>query len=129
MAEASRGATPDATRNRPEERSTEPTTQYRIIIDQGLWDTVQERRRLTAARYGKGQKPGGAVSPGPRSHHVLSGLLTCGVCGGNMAVSGGSSASLLPLHGRQETRELQQQALSAGRTWRLRGSGPRSGKS
>jgi site-specific DNA recombinase len=80
-------------RNRPEEEVHRAHYADRIIIDQDLWDTVQERRRVTAARYGKGQKAGGAVSPGPRSHYVLSGLLTCGVCGGNMAVSGGSSAA------------------------------------
>lgn len=80
-------------RNRPEEEVHRAHYPDRIIIERGLWDTVQERRRLTAARYGKGPKAGGAVSPGPKSQHVLSGLLTCGVCGGNMAVSGGSSAS------------------------------------
>lgn len=65
----------------------------RVIVDQDLWETVQEKRRLRAAKFGKGAKPGRAASPGPRSSYVLSGLLTCGVCGGNMAVTGGSSAA------------------------------------
>ena len=80
-------------RDRPEDEVFRAHYPDRVIVDQNLWETVQERRRITAAKYGKGEKTQNGASPGPKSHHVLSGLLSCALCGGNMAVSGGSSAA------------------------------------
>jgi site-specific DNA recombinase len=53
------------------------------IIDQDLWDRVQFRRKRRST--GGGKKVGVRKD---RSHHLLSGLLRCGACGGNMKIKG-----------------------------------------
>jgi site-specific DNA recombinase len=60
------------------------------IIDQELWDNVHERRAQVSAAYRR--KDDGSLS-GQRketvySRYILSGLLRCGVCGGNMIIAG-----------------------------------------
>jgi hypothetical protein len=52
------------------------------IIPQDLWDRVQERRAQRSTTKSKG------IRRAERSHHLLSGLLRCGACGGNMKIKG-----------------------------------------
>ena len=62
------------------------------IIDPILWAKAQDRIKHVEAAYGqrnKGQfvKPTNRAAAGSR--YLLSGLLRCGICGGNMSVTGG----------------------------------------
>lgn len=61
------------------------------IIDQAVWDQVHQR--LEAVRAKSTGKRGRGTAPCHRTERALSGLLVCGVCGANMTISGGSSAT------------------------------------
>jgi site-specific DNA recombinase len=52
------------------------------IIPQNLWDRVQARRTQRCSARIKG------IRRAERSHHLLSGLLRCAACGGNMKIKG-----------------------------------------
>ncbi len=60
------------------------------IIEQDLWERARLHQDEVAEAYRRG--PAGALAGQKRmtaySRHVLSGLLRCGVCGGNMIVTG-----------------------------------------
>jgi hypothetical protein len=69
-----------------EDRITSPVPHLRII-DQKLWDDVH---RVRTGRSTQKFGPGGVVrknGPVTRGRHLLSGLLRCGVCDGQMIVS------------------------------------------
>jgi site-specific DNA recombinase len=63
------------------------------IIDAETWEAVQERLRAVSAHYTrtKDGKPKGRSLPGRPTPYLFSSLLVCGVCGGKMVVSGGST--------------------------------------
>ena len=76
-----------------------PPEQWRVasrpdleIIDPILWSKTQDRIKHVEAAFGQRNK-GRFVKPANRaaagSLYLLSGLLRCGVCGGNMSVTGG----------------------------------------
>lgn len=52
------------------------------LVDDGLFDAVQQRKAETAS----------ARTKAPRSKRILSGLLRCGVCGGGMTMLGSDRA-------------------------------------
>jgi site-specific DNA recombinase len=52
------------------------------IIPEGLWARVQDRREQRSSARVK------SIRRAERSHHLLSGLLRCGACGGNMKIKG-----------------------------------------
>ncbi|ODM79933.1 recombinase family protein [Bradyrhizobium elkanii] len=54
------------------------------IIDQGLWDRVHALCDQRASRFGHDRRVG--VRRGQYKDHLLSGMLCCGACGGNMRV-------------------------------------------
>lgn len=60
------------------------------IVEHELWDRARVHQEEVAKTYQRG--PAGELSGQKRqtaySHHLLSGLLRCGVCGGNMIVAG-----------------------------------------
>ncbi|SFN77248.1 Site-specific DNA recombinase [Roseovarius lutimaris] len=62
------------------------------IVDEGLWTAVKARQeaidltRKTAER--EGRSGAGAAQSTRRRKYLLSGLLTCGACGGNLTVAG-----------------------------------------
>jgi site-specific DNA recombinase len=62
------------------------------IIDQALWDTVKSRQDaveiVRTAAEAEGKRGAGAAQAARRRKYLLSGLLTCGQCGGNMTVAG-----------------------------------------
>ncbi|WP_417260627.1 recombinase family protein [Celeribacter sp.] len=62
------------------------------IIEQGLWDAVKERQRSQQRLRSKktATDPNGlSIAQGMRRRkYLLSGLLTCGQCGGNLTVAG-----------------------------------------
>ena len=62
------------------------------IIDPALWAKTQDRIQHVRESFGERTK-GRFVRPANRaaagSRYLLSGLLRCGVCGGNMSVTGG----------------------------------------
>jgi site-specific DNA recombinase len=63
------------------------------IIDEELWDAVQERLAATRAYYTKnkdGSDKGRALA-GRTTPYLFSKLLKCGLCGSPMVISGGSS--------------------------------------
>ena len=63
------------------------------IIEQDLWDAVKERQDVHAASRranASNDKNGLSVSQSLRRRkYLLSGLLSCGQCGGNLTVAGG----------------------------------------
>jgi hypothetical protein len=65
----------------PSEHIIRPAPHLRII-PQDLWDRVQARRAQRSTNRTKG------IRRTERSHHLLSGLLRCGACGGNMKIKG-----------------------------------------
>lgn len=63
------------------------------IVDQQLWDDVQDRLRAVRAFYTKkkdGTPKGRAAAPGRATTHLLSGVMQC-MCGASMILAGGSS--------------------------------------
>ncbi|MCA1285519.1 recombinase family protein [Salipiger bermudensis] len=77
--------------NPPEEWLTTEKPDLRII-DEALWDKVKARQDLidtTRTRAEAGGKSGaGAAQSARRRKYLLSGLLTCGQCDGNLTVAG-----------------------------------------
>ncbi|WP_421906027.1 recombinase family protein [Mameliella sp.] len=77
--------------NPPEEWLTTEKPDLRII-DEALWDKVKARQDLidtTRTRAEAGGKTGAGAAQSARRHkYLLSGLLTCGQCGGNLTVAG-----------------------------------------
>jgi len=72
-------------------RSTHPD---RRIIDEATWEAVQTRLAEVRACYTKkGNGPSASATSGRRNTYLLSGLLRCGVCGGPMTISAGTSAA------------------------------------
>ncbi|WP_375782567.1 recombinase family protein [Silvibacterium bohemicum] len=59
--------------------------EFRIVSDE-LWARVQQRQRILKERYAKS----GRVSRGAHSAHLLSGLLICSECGGQLIVISGT---------------------------------------
>lgn len=60
------------------------------IIDQPLWDKVKARQLdARAARDAKFHITGNALSGAKRPEHLLSGLVTCGICGADYVSMGG----------------------------------------
>lgn len=63
------------------------------IIDQDLWDRVQQRLAAVRRHYTKtkdGKPKGRAASPGRATTHLLSGVMQC-TCNASMTLVGGSS--------------------------------------
>jgi len=56
------------------------------IVSGELWARVQQRQRMLKDRYAKG----GRLSRGAHSAHLLSGLLICSECGGQLIVISGT---------------------------------------
>jgi site-specific DNA recombinase len=65
----------------PSEHIIRPAPHLRIVPEI-LWDRVQARRAQRSTSRIKG------IRRAERSHHLLSGLLRCGACGGNMKIKG-----------------------------------------
>lgn len=64
---------------------------YLRIIDEPLWNAVQERLRAVHAKYaGSSGVPKGRAAPGRNTVHAFSGLLVCGCCDTPMVIAGGS---------------------------------------
>ena len=94
----------------PVSRGSRPASNSRLYHDRpqeeifrANYPTVSSSPRTCGTRSGTdaGSRPPSTArvrnseraSPGPKSHHVLSALLICAVCSGNMPVSGGSPAA------------------------------------
>jgi hypothetical protein len=86
-------------------RRARPESEWRIvahpelqIVGDELWQRVQERQKRMMAMYSgakKGLLPRAATSP-----YLLSGILKCGVCGGNLIIiTGYSSYGHYPQYG------------------------------
>ena len=62
------------------------------IIDEALWDKVKARQDLIDSSRTRAEADGktgaGAAQSARRRKYLLSGLLTCGQCGGNLNVAG-----------------------------------------
>jgi site-specific DNA recombinase len=67
----------------------------RRILDEQLWEAVQERLRAVHANWTKTKegKPKGRALPGRSTPYLFSSLLFCGACGNKMVISGGSGAN------------------------------------
>ncbi len=65
------------------------------IIDEATWQAVRARLKAVRATYTRNAdgSPKGRSVPGRMNHHVLSGLLTCAVCGEPITITGGGSTS------------------------------------
>jgi len=71
-------------RPRPEEARTIKEGAHPAIIDPALWQRVRGRREAVAKAYeGSGYHFG--ATKGVQTRFLLTGLLQCGVCGGNFA--------------------------------------------
>lgn len=56
------------------------------IVDDALWQRVKARQRMVRTEMGKDPTSGGALNRAHRRKYLLSGLLTCGCCGGGYTV-------------------------------------------
>ncbi len=57
------------------------------IVPQDLWDTVKQRQAEARIEMGEDDE-GNALNRAHRRHFLLSGLLTCGCCGGGYTIVG-----------------------------------------
>ncbi|MBY6155928.1 recombinase family protein [Pseudooceanicola nitratireducens] len=77
--------------NPPEEWLTTEKPELRIV-DEALWDKVKARQDLIDSSRTRAEADGktgaGAAQSARRRKYLLSGLLTCGQCGGNLTVAG-----------------------------------------
>ncbi|MEQ9190988.1 MAG: recombinase family protein [Alphaproteobacteria bacterium] len=71
--------------NPPDQWEVVPVPALRII-DDDLWVKVKERQ--AAVRIEMPQAKGGSLNGSHRRRYLLSGLLVCGVCGGNYSIIG-----------------------------------------
>jgi len=71
-------------RPRPEEARTIKEGAHPAIIDAALWERVESRREAVAKAY-EGNEQHFAATKSVQTRHLLTGLLQCGVCGGNFA--------------------------------------------
>jgi DNA invertase Pin-like site-specific DNA recombinase len=60
------------------------------IIPEALWDAAMKVRKARAAQHAPSGKKERAVVP--RNRSILSGILRCGVCGGNMRLAGANQS-------------------------------------
>jgi DNA invertase Pin-like site-specific DNA recombinase len=89
---------PGTNKRRPTKNAAEAVMQMsrpelRIVSD-ALWRAVQERLAAVRRCYGprSGASTDGYSISGRKTPYLLTGLLTCGVCGGPMQIAGGSAA-------------------------------------
>ena len=108
-------------------RRARPESEWRIvphpelqIISDELWRRVKERQDELHAMYG-GRKGGGVLMPrSATSKYLLSGILKCGVCGGNLIIiSGYDSAGHYPRYGCSQhfNRGACSNSLTVRRDW------------
>lgn len=107
-------------RARPEsEWCVVPHPELQIVSDE-LWQRVKERQDELQAMYG-GRKGGGILIPrSATSKYLLSGILKCGVCGGNLIIiSGYDSSGHHPRYGCSQhfNRGTCSNALTVRRDW------------
>lgn len=62
------------------------------IVDEKTWSAAQERIKAVANKYAPKDTPNRGKTPTRKTSYVLSGLLVCAHCGGNMAIVGGQNS-------------------------------------
>lgn len=70
--------------NPPETWEREPVPELRIVSDE-LWDAVKQQQADCSFEMGRNEG-GQALNRAHRNKFLLSGLLKCGLCGGNMSI-------------------------------------------
>ncbi len=81
----------------PNEWVTVERPELRIVPD-GLWLRVQRRQTWLKARYASGGGPG-LLTRAASSRYLLSGFLSCGVCGADLIIVSGRKAFRAPQYG------------------------------
>jgi hypothetical protein len=77
---------------RPAEKSIRVEMPEQRIVSEKLWNAVQERLAFVSRKWGvQGRKGGMMNSRAASSPYIFSGLLKCGVCGGNCVLISGVS--------------------------------------
>jgi site-specific DNA recombinase len=78
-------------------RRPRPRSEWRLIdrpelriVDDDLWERVQARLAWTKKIYGQ-QKRSGLLNRTASSRYLLSGIVKCDVCGGNLVITSGRS--------------------------------------
>ena len=108
-------------------RRARPESEWRIvphpelqIVSDELWQRVKERQDELQAMYG-GRKGGGILIPrSATSKYLLSGILKCGLCGGNLIIiSGYDSSGHHPRYGCSQhfNRGACSNSLTVRRDW------------
>jgi site-specific DNA recombinase len=69
------------------------------IVSAELWQAVQTRLALVQQLYGEAGRKGGLFSRSASSRYLFSGVLKCGVCGGNLVVVSGRAQGRQPKYG------------------------------
>src|SRR5665213_1932041 len=82
-----------------------PKSEWRIldkpelrIIDETLWQRVQQRIALVAEKYNYGNRPG-LLHRAATSPNLLTGFMKCGVCGANLIIVSGRGKHNHPRYG------------------------------
>jgi hypothetical protein len=68
------------------------------IIDEPLWNRVQERLAWVAQKYNFGNRPG-LLNRAATSPNILTGFMKCGVCGANLIIVSGRGKHNHPRYG------------------------------
>jgi len=108
-------------------RRARPESEWRVvphpelqIVGDELWQRVTERQDELQAMYG-GRKGGGVLIPrSATSPYLLSGILKCGECGGNLIIiSGYDSSGHHPRYGCSQhfNRGARSNSLTVRRDW------------
>jgi site-specific DNA recombinase len=92
------GSNKRVSRERPKsEWLTQDKPELRIV-DEPLWDRVQERLAVVAARYNFGNCPG-LLHRASSSSYLLTGFMKCGSCGANLIIVSGRGKHNHPRYG------------------------------
>jgi site-specific DNA recombinase len=108
-------------------RRARPESEWRVvahpelqIVSDELWQRVKERQDELQVMYG-GRKGGGVLIPrSATSPYLLSGILKCGLCGGNLIIiSGYDSSGHHPRYGCSQhfNRGACSNSLTVRRDW------------